>query len=118
MLLIFQKCHYFFHGLMKLIRRGRGSQKNDGVLVVVTRRVTIDDNPAASGTRPILNLQTLWNKWSGINSKVRHLRLRRSFLGRRIAEERRNFQGGRHWAEVGVFWSWRIWGRNTLLLVP
>jgi hypothetical protein len=70
MLLFFQKCHYFFHGLMKLIRRGRGSKRNDGVLVVATRRVMIDDNPAVSGARPILNLQTLWNKWSGINSKV------------------------------------------------
>jgi hypothetical protein len=65
---------------------GRGSKGNDGVLVVATRRVTIDDNPAAGGARLILNLQTLWNKWSGINNKVRHLCLRRSFLGRRIAE--------------------------------
>jgi hypothetical protein len=94
MLLFFQKCHDFFHGLMKLVRRVRGNEGNDGVLVMATRWVTIDDNPTAGRARPILNLQTLWNKWSGINSKVRHLRFRRSFLGRRIAEKRRSFRGG------------------------
>jgi hypothetical protein len=94
MLLLFHKCHDFFHGLMKEVRRGRGSEGDDGVLIMATRWVAIDDNPTAGRARPILNLQTLRNEWSGINGKVRHLLHRRSFLGGRIAEKRRSIRGG------------------------
>jgi hypothetical protein len=54
MLLLFQKCHDFFHGLMKVVRRGRGSEGDDGVLIMATRWVAIDDNPTAGRARPIL----------------------------------------------------------------
>jgi hypothetical protein len=90
-LLLFQKSRDFFHGLVKEVRRGRGSEGDNGVLIMTMRRVAIDDNPAAGRARPILKLQTLRNEWSGINNKVRHFLLRRSFLGGRIARERRSF---------------------------
>jgi hypothetical protein len=105
MLFFFQKSHYFFHSIMKLIRRGRRNKRDDGVLVLVTRRITIDDNPAAHRARLVFNLQTLRHEWGRINHKVRHLRLQRSFLGREIAAVGHGLRGGRLLTEVGVFWS-------------
>jgi hypothetical protein len=54
---------------MEMIRRGRRNKRDDGVLVVATRRITIDDNPVARGARPVFNLQTLWNEWGGSTTK-------------------------------------------------
>jgi hypothetical protein len=82
MLLFFQKCRNFFHSIMEMIRRGMRNKRDDGILVVSTWRISIDDNPAVRRTRPVFNLQTLRHEGSRINHKVRHLRLRMSFLGR------------------------------------
>jgi hypothetical protein len=56
MLIFFQKCRNFFHSIMEMIRRGRRNKRDDGVLVVATRRITIDDNPAARRARLVFNL--------------------------------------------------------------
>jgi hypothetical protein len=85
MLLFFQKCRNFFHSIMEMIRWGRRNKRDDGILVMSTQQISIDDNPAARRTRPVFNLQTLRHEGSRINHKVRHLRLRMNFLGREIA---------------------------------
>jgi hypothetical protein len=61
MLFFFQKYHNFFHGLMELIwrRGGGGNEGHAGVLDMAMRRITINDNPTASGACPIFNLQAL-----------------------------------------------------------
>jgi hypothetical protein len=75
MLLFFRKCRNFFHSIVEMVRRGRRNKRDHGILVVSTRRISIDDNPITRRMRPIFNLQTLRHEGGRINHEVRHLLL-------------------------------------------
>jgi hypothetical protein len=81
MLLFLKKCNNFLHGIVKMIKQGRRGKHDDGILIMVPRRVTTDDDPTVRRSSPIFNLHTIRNERSRIHNKVRHPLLRLSVVG-------------------------------------
>jgi hypothetical protein len=73
---------------VKLIWRRRRGERDDGILIMATRRISIDDNPATRWPSPDFNLQALRDEGSRIHDEVRYFLLQMSFQGRRMAAAR------------------------------